>query len=227
MSERAVLASRVGFWSALLTALWTLAFAATLAATPFLAPLPTEWRGIQDYATSFNQLQMVSFLPCLLLAPTVVVLMAAIHYHTPPGRQVLSLAGVALAVAYATIVSVNYYLQLTVVRANLLQGSTEGLTLLAMTNPTSIFGSLEAIGYFFLGLATFFVAPIFSGGRLEKWVRIFFILNGLLGLLGVVAYALGRLEIVLIGLGVWCVVFVLAAILLSVLFRRVGRQTHW
>jgi hypothetical protein len=74
---------------------------------------------------------------------------------------------------------VNYYLQLFVVRLNLLAGQLESLVLFAMPNFHSAFFALEAIGYCFSSLATLVVVPVFSGGKLASWIRGLFILNGL------------------------------------------------
>ena len=43
----------------------------------------------------------------------------------------------------------------------------------------------------FLGLASLFVAPLFGGSRLQKFIRYSFLANGMFCLLGGVGFALG------------------------------------
>jgi hypothetical protein len=148
--------------------------------TTFVLP-PKTWRGIQAYAGNFNVLEMASFIPAFLLAPTVVVLMACIHCVTPEKRQVFSLTGLAFASVYAVIIPANYYLQLFVVHLNLKSGSLEGLALLSQPNIHSVFFALETLGYAFLSLATLFASQVFSGGKLESWIRWLFIVSGAVG----------------------------------------------
>jgi hypothetical protein len=75
---------------------------------------------------------MASFIPAFLLAPTVVVLMACIHYVTPETRKVFNVIGLAFASVYAAIIPTNYYLQLFVVRLNLESGA------LMMSRPAAL-----------------------------------------------------------------------------------------
>ena len=149
----------LGFWSAIAAAGLTVAFA--ILAVVFT---PEEWSDMASYANSFASIQMASFVPVLLLAPTMVLLMACIHYRAPEDKRALSLAAVAFTTVYATVICTNYYLQLFVVRLNILNKDLEGLSLLAMPNLHSVFFALESIGYAFLSLATLAITPIFTEG---------------------------------------------------------------
>ena len=51
-----------------------------------------------------------------------------------------------------------------------------------MGNTQSMMWVFEVLGYFFMGISTLFVAPVFGSGRLESYVRWLFVLNGVLGL---------------------------------------------
>lgn len=108
----------LGFWSAILASVFTIFFIVLAVGTTLVSP-PKAWNGILAYAENFNLLEMASFIPAFLLAPTVVVLMACIHYVTPETKKVFSLIGLAFASVYAAIIPTNYYLQLFVVRLNL------------------------------------------------------------------------------------------------------------
>ena len=106
-------------------------------------------------------------------------------------------------------------MQLTLVRQNLF--TTE----FAMDNPQSIMWVIEVIGYGFMGLATFFAAWIFKTGKLETAIRWLLIINGVLGIGGMIGYALGlSMNILLGGLIAWDIVMPASSILLAILFKR-------
>jgi len=174
----------LGFWSATLASVFTLTFI-VLAVWTILLSAPKAWSGIHTYAENFNLLEMASFIPAFLLAPTVVLLMACIYSVTAEPKKVFSLIGLAFAIVYATIIPTNYYLQLFVVRLNLESGMLDGLALLAQQNFHSVFFALETLGYAFLSLATLFVSQVFSVGKLESWIRGLFIISGAVGIFGV------------------------------------------
>ena len=60
--------------------------------------------------------------------------------------------------------SINYIVQLTVVRLSILNRETDGLAMFVMGNPHSIFWAL-ASAYIFMNLAMLFAAPVFEGGN--------------------------------------------------------------
>jgi hypothetical protein len=122
----------LGFWSAILASVFTLLFVALAVITSLVSP-PKAWSGIQAYAENFNVLEMVSFIPAFLLAPTIVVLMACIHCVTSETKKVFSLIGLGFASVYAAIIPTNYYLQLFVVRLNLESGMLDGLTPMSLS----------------------------------------------------------------------------------------------
>lgn len=179
-----------------------------------------DWQDIETYARAFRSMQMASFIPAILLAIAVVVLMVSIHYYAAENQRILSLAAVAFSVIYATIVITNYYLQWFVVRLNLLNGQLEGLALLAMPNFHSVFFALEAVGYLFSSLATLAVYPLFSGGKLADWIRRLFILNGAVGILGAVVAPFDRPFLILASLGLWSLYYPISMILVGIFFKR-------
>jgi len=210
----------VGFWSALAVTVFTLAFGVGAVVSGVLAPLP-DWTGIRTFAAAFSSVQMLPIVMALLIIPFFLSLFAAIHAYAPPERAVWSLLGSAFAAVYSAVVAMNYFLQLVVLRPNILAGEIEGMAILAMTNPHSLFWALELGGYGFQSLATLAVAPIFSGGGLESWIRRLFVANGVLGIgLTALFLLLDEPLIVLAGLGIWALLFPAAMALTAVHFRR-------
>ncbi len=213
-------AIQVGFWSSLLTAFFSVVFTVST-----LVFLPPDWKGIQSYASSFNSLQMISVIPPIVFALTNIILMVSLHYHVSEDKRMFSSLGIAFAIIYATIICTNAYLQLFVVRLNILQGQLEGLSLLAMPNLRSVFFALEAVGYGFLSVAMLATSPVFKGGRLANWIRVLFIVIGVIGVYGAIIALLDNPVLILAGLGIWELLFPISMILVCIYFKNAGQQT--
>jgi len=156
---------------------------------------------------------MLSMALGLFVTSIFVLLMASVHYCAPDDRKILTLLGVAFAVVCATLLGINYYLQITVVRWT-------SIPLLAISNPHSIMWAIEVLGYGFMGLATLFPAIIFSKGKMEFVIRWLFIANGVLGIGGIIGFAIIDNPMTLLpGLIVWDVVFPLMTLMLALFFK--------
>jgi hypothetical protein len=217
-------ASRLAFWSGLLAAIWSIWFIVAFA--PWMAGLGA-WHGIDAYAARFEPLPFLAWVvPCLLLAITFPIFLAAVHAATPSSRRVWSLTGLMFGAMYGAVLTANYWLLASVVRSALVAGETDGLAWLVIGSPHTITGALEGIGYAFMGLATLFVGFAFAGGRLAAWTRWLFVANGIGGLIGFLVFALAEIlpEPVLIlgwaGLGIWNVTFPAATVLAAFTLRR-------
>jgi len=194
-----LLVFQLGFWSATIATLLLVLSGVT--ATASIQPLGT----------------IMGF----LLTPTFLVVMACIHCYAPSDKKVFSLVGLSFAIIYATMISINYFIQLTFVRQ-----SSFDVEIFAMDNPQSMMWVIEVLGYFFMGLSTLFVAPIFKSGKLESLIRWLFVANGILSIGGLVGYAMGLdMGTLLGGLVIWTVVMPVSTALLAYSFRRVGQIT--
>ena len=119
--------------------------------------------------------------------------------------------------------SALYYIQMTVIRQNLVNGTTEGLSLwlFGYHNPYNLPQALEAVGYGFLSVSFLFAAPIFEGGKLQQWVRWTFVGFGLSGLV----YPISLLfplppVLILVDGAALAFLLTLAPVLLALLFQR-------
>jgi len=226
-SERNLLnkmVSRIGFWSAILTTIWTIWF--ILAFGYYMSSLPSEWPGIEAFAASFEPIPYIAWvIPCLLLALTFPVMMSCIHYYAPDDKKIWSLLGLVFAVMYGAILATNYWLLLTVVRESLLSGYTEGLEWFVIGSPHSITNTIEGIGYGFMGLAAIFVSQVFGGNRLGIWLQRLFIVNGVAGIAGVILGGLGIMTATMVSLALWCLTFPVATAMLAILFKRASGVT--
>jgi len=227
-SDRTILksVSRIGFWSAVLATLFSAGYGITLIVMMIsmlatVTETPSGWRGMESFVASFQPIQMLPLIPSLLLAPTFIVLMVSVHYYAAPDRKIWSHLGIAFALVYAVMATINYVTQLTVVRLSILNKETEGLAMFVMGNSHSIFWAL-ASAYAFMNLAMLFDAPVFDGGKLERSIRWLFFANGATVVVTIFGVVVDSPPVYLLGsLVPWCVIFSLATALLAMLFRRI------
>ena len=185
---------QLGFWSAITaTVLVTIAGITATAA-------------IQPFATIIGFLLTSSFL----------IVIACIHSYASEEKKVFSLIGLSFAVIYATLISMNYFIQLTFVNQTTFDASA-----FEMTNPQSMMWVIEILGYFFMGLATLFTAPVFGSGKIETLIKWLFVANGVLGILTPIGYGLNLpLQILLGGLILWDIIMPLSTGAIAYLFRQ-------
>jgi hypothetical protein len=205
--------ARLGFWSAVLTAVFSILFlvGGILGTVGLLTP---PWDVVIPIGAS------------LLLAPSFVVMMVSIHYGTPFEKKIWSHIGITFAVLYAALVSIVYVTWLFVAEPHVLRGEANQVALFTFT-PGSFLQMVDGLGYTFMGIATLFAAQVFAGKRLEQWIRWLCLLNGLGALMVFLSYVsygpLGLPFLYSLLLGVWWTfIFPALATLLAVYFRRGG-----
>ena len=165
--------------------------------------------------TASTAMKIPSLLSGIFLIPVFILLMACIHEYSPADKKFFSRLGLLFTMGYAVLIGFNYYMELTLVRNNLYTDA------FAMDDPQSIMWVIEVLGYGFMGLATLATAFVFTNGKLENAIRWLFIVNGILGIGGMIGYALGlSLNILAGGLIIWDIVMPISSVLLAILFRR-------
>lgn len=165
-----------GFWSAVLATVFSLIY--------IIAQL-AEWAGLLGSQggpdSASTPLGIVLLLtPSLLLGSSFLMLMISIHQLASPERKVWSHAAVAFATVYTVLISIVYFVQLTLVLPRLAHGQIEGIEMFLFVPFDSFLYAVDILGYSFMSVSTLFAAMIFTGSGLERIVRIFLIANGLL-----------------------------------------------
>ena len=203
----------VGFWSAVLATVFSIAY--------IVAQL-AEWMGLlgsqggpESASTPFGLALLLT--PSLLLGSSFLVLVVSIHQLAAPQRKVWSHAAVAFATAYTVLISIVYFVQLTLVVPRLAHGRSEGIEVFLFTPFDSFLYAVDILGYSFMSVATLFAAMVFTGRGLEQVVRTFLIANGLL--LPFLALQMYFHSLIWIA-ALWTVTFPGATWSLAVLFRR-------
>ncbi len=165
-----------GFWAAVLATVFSLTYVAGQLA---------EWLGLlgsgggaENPSTPLGLVVLLT--PSLFLGSSFLVLVVSIHQVSCPDRRVWSHAAVAFATAYAVLISINYFVQLTWVVPRLVRGQITGIEAFLFTPFDSFLYSVDILGYSFMSLATLFAAKVFTGSGLERVVRTFLMANGLL-----------------------------------------------
>lgn len=102
-------------------------------------------------------------IPAIAFVLSWLVLMVCVHYFAPQQRRMITLAGLCLAVIAAAALSIDYYLQLSVVPVSLADGETNGLPLLIQYNAHGVFIALEEIGYITMALSLALFSVAFTG----------------------------------------------------------------
>jgi hypothetical protein len=226
------LSVRLGFWSAFSVTVAFLVFTVCFVAIPLTSPV-FIWKdlaGYVAYVSNNNQFfQNLARLAMLLFGPLFVILLNCIHDYASPDRRLLVRISLCFGVAFAALTGINYFIQLSAVRQNISLGELQGLEQLVQANPYSAVAAINLLGWsLFLGLASLFVAPVFSGSKLEKLISVAFWLNGIFCILGGIGYILNNTVLIF-----WTLNFgmggaiLLAAIALCLLFKRIERQKRF
>src|SRR4029079_19347162 len=166
-------ARRAGFCSAV---------AATALSLTYVVGQLAEWLGWLGSAggpeSASTPLGIVVLLtPSLFLGPSFLILMICVHYYAAEDRKIWSHIGLIFASIYTVLISINYYVQLTLVLPHMIQGETDSIKFLLFTPFDSLLYSVDILGYSFMSLATLFSAFVFTGPGLEKTIRRFLIAN--------------------------------------------------
>jgi hypothetical protein len=221
------ISTKLGFWSALLIAvsfvIYTACYIAILAA--FHIP---QWTNVQDFAAAINQPWFILFTVCQFMAFLVgilfVLLVSNIHDYAGQEKKALTRSALCFSIIFAALSSVHYFIQFTAVRMNMVQNNLQGLEQFIQLNPGSVIASVNMLGWtVFLGLASFFVAPVFSKGRLEKAIKYTFIANGVFCILGATGYIFDVLALYLLFFNGMGAALIVVSICLAVFFRRLGK----
>jgi len=166
----------VGYWSAVFATLFSVVYDIGQIA---------EWMGLLGsaggpWSKSTTLGMFILLTPSLLLGSSFLVLTIAIHQAAPAERRVWSQSAVAFATMYATLISLVYFVQLTLVAPRMTQGRMADIELLRFVPFDSFLYAVDILGYSFMSIATLCAARVFVGGGQERVVRTFLTANGLL-----------------------------------------------
>lgn len=205
--------SKIGYWSAVFSSLFSLVY--------IIAQL-AEWLGLlglgggpENPSTALGLIILLT--PSLLLAPSFLLLILSIHYYAPEERKIWSHAGLVFATVYTVMVSINYYVQLTLVVPHLIRGEIDSIQPFLFIPFDSFIYSVDVLGYSFMSLSTLFTAFVFTKRGLELTARRFLLANGLL--IPFLAFQIFYHPLIWPA-SLWAITFPGATISLAIFFRR-------
>jgi hypothetical protein len=201
------LINKVGFWSGLA------AFTATVA---YCTVQLLQLYGVLTYPTDERLIYGTSL--CIVIPFVVEIL--ALHYVTPNEKKFWSHAALIFTILYAVFVTANYVVQLATVIPFTIKGHLNEVRILQQT-PHSLFWDFDALGYIFMGLATFAAIPLFNRKGFQKWVRISFIANAFVTPFISIVYFYPDYSYNLLLLGFpWAITAPLFMLLLAIMFKK-------
>jgi hypothetical protein len=207
------IAGQLGFWTSVMVAVLGIIYIPLIIYT-------ISTVGLSSTFPPF--VQLVGGIITFLTVPGLVILFTAIRYVNEGQNKVLGSVGVNFIILFAATVSINRFVQLTVIQQSLPDVPADLMRFLPYGSGSVMF-ALEILGWgFFSSLAACFVAPLFSGSRLNKTIRLFFIMYAFLSFLSVISFATN--SFIPTGPIAWGPVLLVISILLAVYFRKFDQQ---
>jgi hypothetical protein len=198
---------RVGFWSALI------AFVATMA---FNIAQVLQLLGVLTFP--IDQILIFGFSLCIVIP--FLLAMLALHYWVPADKKIWSHAALLFTLMYVIFVTANYVVQLATVIPMTLNGAADEIRILSQT-PHSLFWDLDAIGYIWMGLATLFAVPVFKKQGFQKWVKYSFLIHALVTPLIAFVYFYPNFSEKLLLIGIpWAITAPIFMFMLAVMFKK-------
>jgi hypothetical protein len=184
--------NKAGRWAAVIGIGAFLVFTMCFIAILFVNP-PFQWTGLLDFAQytqdnpqAFKYAGMFSM---LVYGLAYVVLSLCARRNLPRDRRLYGDIAAAFALAFCVCIGVNYFMQLTATRLQLLQGYTEGLTQFTQSFPISALSALNMLGWtVFYGLSTAFLYLAYKGSAEYTALRRWCLLNSVFMLLSAIGY---------------------------------------
>ncbi len=205
------LVNRVGFWAAVIVAVLGAIYLALL----------IGYFSIEGFAfppTPF--VQIVGGLVTILSAPAILVIFAALLHMAPPEKRILGTLGVCFASLFVMAVSINRFVQLTVIRLDPVGQASPDLARFLPYSTGSVMFSMEILGWgLFLSMAALFVSPLFRGSRVQSALRWLLIIFAVFSLTSVIGFATNT-PLTAAGFVAWGPVLLALAVLLAVFFKN-------
>jgi hypothetical protein len=162
--------------------------------------------------------RILIFAPSLLLAPSFVLTMAAVHVAAPPQRKAFSLGALGVATMYATLVSIVYVTQLGVVIPHQIAGDGAAVAFLACCGQGQFLTGVDLLGYTLMSVATLIAVHVFADRPARWWMAA----NGILApfLIAQLAWP----SLIYIG-ALWLITFPVAMAYVALSFTRAPAAT--
>ncbi|MBN1183588.1 MAG: hypothetical protein JXB49_14960 [Bacteroidales bacterium] len=225
--------NRFGFYSSIaLTVITLITFGFAMTAVPISGAFCPGNCIDYPYLDTLNQYpkDFLWMYFAILLTIIYIGFMVSIHSYTSNEKKIFSQTGLTFSIISTVILAGAYFIQSSVIPASLMNGETEGVTMLIQYNPHGVFVVLEEIGYIMMSISFLFIAFAFTNkSRIEKSIRWIFISAFILTVISFTIITIqhgivrkDRFEVAVISID-WLVLIV-NGILISKVFNRALKQ---
>jgi hypothetical protein len=164
-----------------------------------------------------QHVQLLGGVITFLTVPGLLVQFTAIRYIKDWENKILGSLGITFITLFAATVSINRFVQLTVIQQG--AGSQDLARFLPYATGSIMF-ALEMLGWgFFSSLAALSVAPLFNGSHFNVSIRWLFVVYALFSFTSVIGYTTG-LPITAVAFVAWGPILTALAVMLAVYFRK-------
>jgi hypothetical protein len=221
---------KLGYWTSLICiatfVIWVVCFVAIFKINPIF-----KWTSLTDYigyTQNYNQsFKYLAQSAMLLFAPAFLIILHSINDYASEDKKILSRISISFGTIFAACLGLHYFIQISSVRLSIANGQIAGLEQFIQSNPTSGIAGINMVGWtLFFSLASFFIAPVFTGNRLNKVIKYALIINGIICVLGGIGYVFDNIILIFLTLNFGMGAATLTAtIALAMFFRRLQKQS--
>jgi hypothetical protein len=165
-----------------------------------------------------------------IMAPFMVVIMITVHAYATQDVKAYSFTALALMIVMAVITSGVHFTVLTVSRQIEAAGFTWTPLFFSFSWP-SVAYTLDILAWdWFFALSILFAVPVFKGSGLERTLRYFMVVSGVLSLVGLLGVPLAIMKVEYwltvrnIGIVGYALVAPVAFLLMGIVFGRSQRE---
>ena len=180
------------------------------------------WQSVKVFVENYSPIQAMPYAFGFLLVAGFLLFFASLVNAGKDEQKPLEMMGLTLGIVFGSLISLNYIIQVAYI-PNALDQNEAILSFATMANPKSLAWAIEMFGYAILGLATIVVAPLFSGGGLQRTIKRLLIVNGVASIGGAVAATMDLSAMLstpaMIGYYFWNILIVVIMVLIIAQFR--------
>ncbi len=135
------------------------------------------WTDVNSFASGYRYIQTLPYWFGFIYLAAFIFFISLCRQMLSEKHKVLGDAALITTAVFAVLIGINYILQVGFV-PKAVHNPSEILAVFTMNNPDSICWLLEMFGWGFLGASTWLISPAFNGSKLQKIVKVLFIVNG-------------------------------------------------
>ena len=202
----------LGIWVSVSVVLLSVIYAVTL--TGGLLSLKSQKDPISEPFFSILELLII------ILSPAMVIVMAVVHAWTPPGKKTFSLIALIFMSLLAGLTCTLHFVILSVSH-QIASESLPWLPVIFSFKWPSVAYAIDILAWdIFFPLSMLFAAPLFKGSRLKTSIRVLMTTSGILAFAGLIGLPFGDMQLRMIGVVGYAVVYPFAIAFLAILFYK-------